>query len=98
MTTRETDKTIVRDKPTTTTLSAQISPDRRERQAGTLVRAAGAGASPTVITGQMVTRLMPCSCANLHASFSKSTLDTGYACKASGPAGAISNPFQNMND
>jgi hypothetical protein len=43
----------------------------------------GAGAAPTVATGQTVTRLMRCSAANLHASFSRSTLDTGYACNAS---------------
>ena len=41
-----------------------------------LVLTIGAGAAPTVETGQTVTRLMPCSSANLHASFSRSTLDT----------------------
>ena len=57
------------------------SPDRRERQFGTLVRTVGAGAAPTVRTGQTVTRLMPCSSENLYASFSRSTFDTGYPCK-----------------
>jgi len=33
------------------------------------------------MTGQMVTRLTPCSGANLDASFSSNTLDTGYAQK-----------------
>lgn len=44
----------------------------------TLVPTFLAGAARTVMTGQSVTRLMPCSCANLHASFSRSTFDTQY--------------------
>jgi hypothetical protein len=36
-----------------------------------------------------VTRLMPCSAANLHASFSRSTLDTGYPCKQAHPAAPL---------
>jgi len=47
--------------------------------AGTLASAFLAGAAPRTTTGQMVTRLTPCSCANLDASFSSNTLDTGYA-------------------
>jgi len=39
----------------------------------------GAGAAPMVRAGQTVTRLMPCSAANLDASFSRSTLETPYA-------------------
>lgn len=46
-----------------------------------LVRTLGAGAAPTVMTGQTVTRLMPCSAANLHASFSRNTFDTQYPCE-----------------
>jgi hypothetical protein len=48
---------------------------------GTLVLATGAGAAPKVNTGNTVTRLMLFSSANLHAAFSKSTLETQYACK-----------------
>jgi hypothetical protein len=54
-----------------------VSRDSKERQAGTLVWTFLAGAAPTVTAGQTVTRLMPCSSANLLASFSKSTLETG---------------------
>ena len=54
------------------------SPDRRERQLGTLVRALGAGAAPTVTTGHTVTRLLPCSSANLLGAFSTRAFDTGY--------------------
>uniref|UniRef100_A0A0A9FX75 Uncharacterized protein n=1 Tax=Arundo donax TaxID=35708 RepID=A0A0A9FX75_ARUDO len=64
--------------PLISTANSASSPDRRERQFGTLGWTLGAGAAPTVMTGQTVTRLMPCSCANLHASFSKSTLETAY--------------------
>ena len=40
------------------------------------------GASPTVTDGQVYTRLMPFSAANSVAALSISTLDTGYACRA----------------
>ena len=59
-------------------LALAASPDRRERQLGTLVLELGAGAAPTVTTGQTVTRLMPCSSANLLGAFSTRTFDTGY--------------------
>lgn len=52
-----------------------------ERLSMILVRTLGAGAAPTVMTGQTVTRLMPCSPANLRASFSRSTFDTQYPCE-----------------
>jgi hypothetical protein len=55
-------------------------PDSRERLAWRLVSIFVAGAAPTVRTGQTLTRLMPCSSANLHASFSASTLETPYPC------------------
>uniref|UniRef100_A0A0A9DAL4 Uncharacterized protein n=1 Tax=Arundo donax TaxID=35708 RepID=A0A0A9DAL4_ARUDO len=60
-------------------VGASTSPDSKERLVGTLVWIFLAGAAPTVTTGQTVTRLMLCSCANLHASFSRSTLEIGYA-------------------
>jgi hypothetical protein len=57
-------------------------PDSKERQAGTLAGIfLAAGALPTVATGHTVTRSMMCSCANLHASFSISTIETAYACE-----------------
>ena len=66
------------------------SPDSKERMAGTLESAFPAGASPTTATGQRVTRLRPCSCANLDASFSSNTLETGYPCGGADDHGAPS--------
>jgi len=74
-------------------MAISASPDRRERQMGTLVCALGAGAAPTVMTGQTVTRLTPCSAANLLAAFSKRTLDTGYACDTDSACVSV---FQSM--